>query len=521
MSHGITPPTTPPSPSQLATHASRSLRTVSRLSQGVQLTSKLSAMCSWFDRYGNGVIWQEAEFVEWVASSGVEASAVQYRAGVVSWWAEQVVSINGGSASAKPTTLVSTLSSILRGPTTLAGLGIGAVLGQLTSLLVRRAPLGDNDPLAPLLLSAISALGHRIYYFDQMNDIAADIIDSLRTIKNGEGEAASFDDKDAIRAMRLLVTALRGVLNEAAGGNREVQSVVPPKRSPSAKSSKSTNGSATTNGNGVLMVPGQGLRSRKEVGAVPELDENGRTAGRRHHVSAEVFHESLFLLDDADPGLRVDYERALYIYVASEMEVADPSKNGDESPADPAQDATRFLTELHSSIYRLATTTSLVASDSNGRSPTSRPPRRERSRRSSGSSGRKSSLPREVPRVATPADYAGMREIVRAVQGRSSPLAVLAGVPMLLALEREASKWEEGSVEQGRERAQACREIVATGLVAVGTTWGVPDLVQLGEQVRLTPSSLLQRRADLLVHVSGPVVSRTLCPAGLVQVQSI
>ena len=131
------------------------------------------------------------------------------------------------------------------------------------------------------------------------------------------------------------------------------------------------------------------------------------------------------------------------------------------------------------------------------------------------------SLPREVPRVATPADYAGMREIVRAVQGRSSPLAVLAGVPMLLAMEREASKWEEGSVEQGRERAQACREIVATGLVAVGTTWGVPDLVQLGEQVRLTPSSLLQRRADLLVHVSGPVVSRTLCPAGLVQVQSI
>lgn len=439
-----------------------------------------------------------------MGSSGVAASSIQYRAGVVGWWAEQVVSIDGGTASAKPTTLVSTLSSILRGPTALVGLGIGAVLGQLTSLLIRRAELGDDDPLAPHLLSAISALGHHVYYFDQMNDIAADIIDSLRTIKNGGGEASSFSDKDKIRAMRLLVTALRGVLNEATGGNGEMHSLASLKRSASAKSSKATNGSATTNGNGRPLLPesngtvrgngvltgsGQGLRSKKE--AVVETEATERTAGRRHHVSAEVFQESLFLLTDVDPDLRIDYERALYVYVANEMEVALPARNGAESPADPAKDATRFLAELHSYIYRLATTTSLATLDSQDRSTTTRTPQRERSRKSSRSSGRKSSLPRDIPGVATPADYAGLREIVRAVQGCSSALAVLAGVPMLMLLEKEASKWEEGSVEQGRERAQAYREIVATGLVAIGTTWSVPDLVQLGEKVSLTSVSSL------------------------------
>lgn len=475
-SPSINPPTSSPSSSELATKAVQSLTTVFALSQGVQLVSKLNALRLWLDGFKNGSVWSETPFIEWIGATSVSTTAVQYRAGVVEWWADQVIAIDVAVASSKPTALVSTLCSILRGPTSLVGLGIGGVLGQLTSLLVRRAGLADKDPLTPLILSAISALGYNIYYFEQMNDLVSDLIDSLRIVKNGGGEASSYDDEERSRAMGLLVTALRGVLNEAKEGTGEVQKAVPLRKSLSIKSTKS----------------GKSTKSRKSTDATTSdapaiVDGMGRPimevegAGRRHYVSTDVFHESLFLLTDTDASVRIHYGRALFVYVATEMEVL--------AHSDTTADPTPFLTELHASIHQLATSASLAEAEdsSNGpsRSASTRKPQRTRSRRSSkGSSRRRSSLPTEETPSAVPADYAGLRELVKTLQGRSSAAALLSGLPMLLALDREGSKMAQaGEGVQARERGQACKEIAAAGLCAMGAAWGVDEVETMGHSV--------------------------------------
>jgi hypothetical protein len=473
-------------------------------------------MGSWLNRYKNGALWKEREFLEWLGSSVIGASPVQYRAGVVAWWLEQVVEIDDTDATPKSENVLYTLSHILRGPTTVVGLGIGGVLAQLTSLIVQRASLGEDDPLTLPLLSTITSLASsHVYYVDQLNDVVSDLIDTLRNVKNGRGVAAHLREDERKRAMRQLVGALRQVLIEAEKGNGEVQVAVPVMNGANGTGTNGTNGTSnsrpplledyegTIRGNGISAGAGQaqGLKTKKESNGSAgggQLDALGRPimrvagAGRRHRISPEVFQESLFLLTDVDAAVRNDYERALLVYVGKEMEVA--LHGSDDEPAiDPSQEVSRFYRELHAAIYELATSISLVLDPTVTLSgslaslpPLARSVPSTSTRASSKSSRRRrstSSAP-VSPSIANAADYSALVEIIRTVQLRRSVHAVLEGVPMLLALQKAAQRWEtEAGVERGMERAQACREIAASGLAAIGEAWEVVEVQRVADQV--------------------------------------
>ncbi|KAI5476932.1 hypothetical protein MNV49_007033 [Pseudohyphozyma bogoriensis] len=498
----ITPPEKTPTPSTLANRAVLTLRSIVRLSHAVQLSTKLTATSRWIDKYGGGKLWGEPQLIEWIGSSNVAASAVQYRATVVSWWADQVagIKLESGAPSAKHNTLIDTLSAILRGPTSLVGLAIGSVLAQLTSLLVHRVPAGANDPLTPRLLSAIAALASKIYYFDQLNDIVSDLIEKIRMVKNGGGEAAAFDEEQRTRAMRSLIAALDAVLVEAKQGNTDVHAAVPVAKNGTSNGSSPRSDSPATNGgsehrpplpendgtirgNGVLLGNGQGLRSKKEADGEAQLDAMGRPimrvtkAGRRNRVSSDVFRESLFLLLENDASLRAEYLKVLEHFVEEELDVGIGGEP--DRPDDPWKDSTRFFSELHAAIYDLAASFTTSPSDSATNSPLNPATviltRQDvRSRQSSLTSRRRSVAFDGPAPLATVDDYNGLNRIISAVQKRSSALAVTSGVPMLLTLDRDVAKWmQETSDVPKKESAAACHDLVATGLREVGEAWKV------------------------------------------------
>lgn len=489
----ITPPTSDPTPIELATLAVSSLRTVSSLSHGSQLLVKLNVFVNWLDKHDGGSTWANGPFVEWIGTSSVNASALHYRAGVVGWWAEQAGQIPSDEQPPKPksTALLGTLSAILRSATNLVGLGVGSILAQLTAVLIKREARTAKDPLGPAVLAAIAALGSHIYYFDQANDIVSDLIEALRTVGRGAGPAVDFDGEQRARVMRALVGALALVLEEARQISQEP--------TPSTSGSPS-NGAVerpplpenmgTVRGNGVLISGNaQGLRSKKE-------SANGsshKTGGKRNRVSPEVFQESLFLLTDIEPGLRTEYARALTRYVLHEMAFGAEVPSGDEPSADPSREVSRFLQELHAAAYELATSANLGASRLDGDVSPASP--------TSGNStpavapispvkiqlqtelqtSRRGSVVEGEPIVATPADYIVLSELLEAVQSRGTALGVLTGLPMLLALDGCVV---EAHAEQVDVRFRACRLVAAGGVAAASRTWNIVEVHQVAEEAK-------------------------------------
>ncbi|KAK4050376.1 plasma membrane localization protein [Microbotryomycetes sp. JL201] len=484
----VNAPESAPSSKDLATEAVKALRTATRLSNSAQLYSKLTATGSWLDRYKNGSLWKQTQFIEWLGTSVISASAVQYRAGVVSWWVEQVVEVNDSEASAKAQTLLQTLSQILRGPTTLVGLGIGSVLSQLAGLAIERASFGEDDPLGLPLLDTIASLAtSHIYYVDQLNDVVTDLIEDIKRVKEGEGRTGRpLSRSERKRAMRRLVGALKAVLVQADKCDGKVQVAVPVNQS---ESDASANGDVNGNANS----DGGELRGKKDS----PTDALGRplvrikSAGQRAKVAPEVFAESLFLMTDVDAAVRQEYQRAVLFYIERELAVARPSPKDDLW--EPSHQLERFARELHVAVYELATSQNLgpaVMDDFGADESRSTVTHTRRSSKSSRRRSMSSSRPGGQS-LANASDYAAMVAIVRALQLRQSIEAVTEGTPALLALQTNGEQWEN-SENQGRERAQACREIAAEGIQAIGEAWGISEVGRLATQVlsKLDPSVL-------------------------------
>ncbi|SCZ91385.1 BZ3500_MvSof-1268-A1-R1_Chr1-2g01374 [Microbotryum saponariae] len=475
-------PSNEPSSGQVGKEALDILRSLAHLSHGAQLSSMLTAMGNYLDRARGGALWKERTLVTWLGKTIIAACPVQYRATVVGWWLDMIVEIDDTDATPKSEALLYTLAQILRGPTSLVGLGIGGVLNQLTSLVVKRCPWGDKDPLTKPLLATISSLASsHVYYVDQVNDIVSDLIEALRSVRDGAGVAARLNERERFRALRQLSGALKQVLLEAAKSSDSVKIAVPVK----------------ANG-----VNGHDTKSRT-VSTTGQKDDFGRPkmrvaeAGKRNRISPEVFMGSLFLLTQNDAIARTDYERALLLYVANELAIP-------EDEEDVATDSTssfaKFCRALFTSIQELALSPILRPAVNNyGRALSRRTSgaasvrsRRSRRRRSS------SAVADSLSSVASAADYAALIEILRSFIARKSATAVVNVVPMLIALQKSAARWGSTAeadghiVPQTDERTQACRELVAQTFHTIGEVWGATETQRLAAQAvyALSPSVL-------------------------------
>lgn len=397
----------------------------------------------------------------------------------------------------------------------------------------------DQDLLTRPILSTISALASKIYYADQLDDLVSDVVDLIKTLRLEEGGG-----EEKVTAATKLVVAMRLLLEEAHrsegtvdGSSRtehERPRVLEERRKEVSEMTVRQNGTTsspdrsylpppvtTTNGLNLGATASSSAHGEDDVFTVrgkkelPSLQQYSRpsivvgdrtnlnpqqstSSGQRNRVSPRTFEKSLFLLTVGDSILRSEYVRAVVVYLETELDYKSLECRSTLPP-----ELSSFWRSLHSTCFHLATSPNLAspASSSSSSRPTtadqSHPLARVRSQRSLRGMSVDSTNSSRPPTIntsfhssspcgpAAPFDYSSIRYLLEACHRLGSTTALLEGVPMLLALDREAEEWSKGSGgrETSNERMQATREMVAGTIREIGKTWRVREVERIGQDV--------------------------------------
>ncbi|CAE7150575.1 unnamed protein product [Rhizoctonia solani] len=393
------------------------------------------------------------------------------------------------------------------------------------------------DGLLPALVACTASLGTHIYYSDQIQDLAEEIINRVVTVQVSglPGRGRHGADRNRLEAIRCLVACLVGLI----------------------KATELNKGRITSHIHKEEVAPTEKGKWRESVdGATSDAEKLAVTtsSGRRNPISPEVWQESLAVLAESSFGVRADYARALETYIRTELPPEPYGAKGgipdDESikrvhpgalyskgRQSQFMDATyRFLNAFHASAFTLAVSTSLglatdhtagasQASSSQALAPTSinivpstpidarrpefPPPASEDTSKRTPSRGRSVSgaLALLDPnqgatsgyRLPSPSDYAHLVTVLCAMHERLPVRGLFAGVPMLLALDQAASSIADGDGNSARGRKQAIKEVIAQAWITIGKMWECQEVVDAAETALTTlpmPSYIPEPKKD-------------------------
>ena len=316
-------------------------------SSGAQIGLIMQAAFNNVDRTNN---WVKTDHCRWLAQAGAEWAQYQHRYAVPTWLVERLLETPDATSLPMHTTLTSMVITVFNSPTPLVNISTSDVVSSLINLVLRRTAVNPDDPLLPALVESISSLGTHVYYADQIQDLAGELISRLVTIESRKFEASN---KGRSQAIRSLLAGLLGLVQAA-----DIQSA---KHTGEIDAPK-TPGLSTA----LLNQKDEAEHGHKRV-----------HPSRRTKISPEVWQDTLTLLCDGEYPVRADYAQALVSYIEFEIPRKgdhtgpDGVKRGasiDEGPTKQAKTAaaimygdsvTRFLNALHAYAYALATTTSL------------------------------------------------------------------------------------------------------------------------------------------------------------------
>ena len=337
-----------PSLSDVASSALSVFRAMMTQSNGAQIGLIMQATFSSLDKTNN---WGKTDHCRWLAQAGAEWAQYQHRYAVPTRLIERLLETPDSASYPTHTALTSMVVTVFSSPTPLVNISTSDVVSNLINLVLRRTAVNPDDPLLPALVQSISSLGTHVYYADQIQDLAGELISRLVTIESRS--KPGFSNKGRTQAIRSLLAGLLGLVQAA-----DVQSV---------KHTGEIDGSKMSGISTVL------LNQKDEA----EHGHKRVHPSRRTKISPEVWQDTLTLLCDGEYAVRADYAQALVAYIDFEI-----PRKGDhigpdgvrrgasigDGPAKQAKTAaaimygdsvTRFLNALHAYVYALATTASL------------------------------------------------------------------------------------------------------------------------------------------------------------------
>ena len=466
--------------------------------------------------------WDKTAHCRWVAQKAAEWTQYQYRYGIPTRLVECLAE---GQDSNTPTprqfTLAAMITTVFTSPTPLVNLSTSDIVATLISITLRRVTVSPEDGLLPSLVECISSLGTHVYYADQVQDLAGELISRLVIVETSgvPGAPKANQERARVQAVRCLLTGLLGLIHAADMHDAGKEAEDDPKRI----------------GTSPTLPP---LESRLS-------SEGHLKPSRRTKVTPEVWQDTLSLLCDREYAVRADYAKALVEYIESEM-----PKFSDKVDADgvrrpkpladgPTQQAatlktmiygdstTRFLNALHGYVYALATSSklgirggsstpsSLRSSPANGddaSSPDDTIRGSPGGRRSMNfpSRSRRTSLVirllKDAPaRISTSArvaaefsDYGNVLAVLTSVHEQLPVRGLLTGIPMLVALEN-ATRPGESLEGAAASSARAIKELVARTWLVIGRVWGCSAVMDIAGKV----SRHLHPALKLLKHLGG------------------
>ncbi|KAG2154934.1 uncharacterized protein EDB93DRAFT_124660 [Suillus bovinus] len=505
-----------PSSSDVLDTSLRALQHMIQHSDGAQMGLLMLAT---FEGLGDLKVWEKLDQSRWLAQKACEWAQYQYRYAVPTRLVEQLLLIQDSSiCTAQHRALAIMVPAVFTSPVPLVNLSTSDIISNLITLVLRRVSIDPQDALLPSLVECISSLGAHIYYSDQIQDLASELVSRLVTVEmqGVTGRDKEPGDRRRSQAIRCLLAGLLGLMRAAD----DSQVVSDDKNTPQNIPSSS--------------IPQNYDTSQRPPSHLP----------RRTRVSGEVWHETLSLLCDGDYSVRSDYAHTLVDYLRKEIpkrgDMTD--ENGvrrfrpliEGSPTRQANSigilsygdsATRSLHATHAYLFILATTSSLGVSfnstpstahstsgdvpsigvtaptpqnesglvnghstDPQGSSPARRSPGLlARIRKSSNTQRLLESVPEKVSAAASASlsDYALILHVLSAIHEEVPTRGLLVGLPMLMAL-HGTTEVEDGTNEASKQRVKVIHELLARVWLVLGRVWECTELVDLAEKALST-----------------------------------
>lgn len=287
--------------------------------QSNQAERVLDVVFNFFDRHG----WQDVERCCWITERMTAAMLLQSRSIVPTALVDLLLNMpDDVPPTAKHTTVVAMVTTVLSSSVSLVGLGVTDILASLISVIIRRVSVDQRDGLIPALVNCVASLGTHIYYADQINDIVEEIAVQMAAIPS--------TDPARQEILRVLIHCITGVMSAADRGDEAEARAVSPTSEWPEKSDK-----------------GKGPQLESPAVEIPRRD-----LGRRNPIAPEVWQETLPLLCEATYPVRAVYARALLFYLETEMP-------RDRKPRPDEPNIVRFCNALQAAIYTLAVSSRL------------------------------------------------------------------------------------------------------------------------------------------------------------------
>lgn len=502
-----------PSSSDVLNTSLRALQHMVQHSNGAQMGLLMQAT---FESLGDLKVWEKLDQCRWLAQKACEWAQYQYRYAVPTRLVEQLLLIQDSSiCTAQHRALATMVPTVFTSPVPLVNLSTSDIISNLITLVLRRVSIDPQDALLPSLVACISSLGTHIYYSDQIQDLASELVSRLVTVEmqGVTGRDKEHGDSRRSQAIRCLLAGLLGLMRAADGSQVVSDDKNIPQNTPSSP------------------VPQNNDPSQRPPSHL----------SRRTRVSGEVWHETLSLLCDGDYSVRNDYAHTLVDYLRKEIPKRGDTtdENGvrrsrplvEGSPTHQANSigillygdsATRSLHATHAYLFILATTSSLGISFNSTPSPAystsgdipsigvtaptpqnesgpvnghsaephgSSPARKSpgllaRTRKISNAQRLLESVPAKVSAAASASlsDYALILYVLSAIHEEVPTRGLLVGLPMLMAL-HETTEVEDGTNEASKQRMKVIHELLARVWLVLGRVWECTELVDLAEKV--------------------------------------
>ncbi|KAF8318102.1 hypothetical protein DL93DRAFT_427020 [Clavulina sp. PMI_390] len=315
--------------------ALRAMKNLLGRSDGAQVTTFLASLFEYLDSTS---LWGDVELCQWLALNITEWTQYQHRYAIpVRLISKLVETPDESTTSMIHGTLLVMITSVFSSRTPIANLATSDVISSLITFILRRVDKNPSDPILPTVVNCVSSLGTHLYYADQIQDFAEEIIRKL-----GEVQAANIgrDGQSAQEGMRCLVSCLSGLIRVASKHSTN--------QDPHHTSLPETSSE-------------DGGKSRRNASVVS-------AGGRRNLISPETWQETLALLVEANYGLRSEYARTLAMFLDSEIPKEEPfptasqlSASSSKTNADAAfnDEVMRFLHIMNITVYALAVTPSV------------------------------------------------------------------------------------------------------------------------------------------------------------------
>ncbi|KAJ6486378.1 hypothetical protein C8R47DRAFT_979717 [Mycena vitilis] len=499
---------TGPSSTEVSSAALRAMFSLLEHANGSQLGHIMRASLDTLDKSSkdkSSQSWAQVEHCCWVAKKTAEWAQYQYRYAIPTWLVERLVENQEvPAATFMHKTLTAMVTAVFNSSTPLVNLSTSDIVSNLINLLLRRTAIHPDDDLLPTLVECIASLGRHVYYSDQIQDLAGEIINRLVAVEvQGVMNRGA---QNRAQAIRCLLAGLLGLLHAAENNGPPKELDDPPKRNRSSSFKVSSPASQIAN---------------------PELAAHG--GSRRTQVPTDIWQDTLSLLCDTHYAVRADYAAGLVFYLENEIPTM-----GDYADVDGARHlqrlanmssqhgtgvtmllqsgdfGTKFLNAIHAYVYTLATSLALgigsspsgTVSDTYTNAPTTSEPETttegseghaptqggRRSISSQAPRARKSSvvqrlLERAPSRVsgsasASLSDYAHILAILTSVHEQFPIRGLITGIPMLLALAK-ATDSADGDEPGAVSRINAIKLVIARVWLVIGKSWECSDLISM------------------------------------------